>query len=101
MCHGACTQAVVDAMTGPTRPTAVVLFIHNGSLGQAHVKVLEEAGLRVSVTRAAAAIAAAKTLQPDIIVLDADYAGDVNAQLQRDSGHATHSGDCAGELNSH
>jgi hypothetical protein len=41
MCHGACNQAIVDAMGGPTRPTAVVLFIHNGLPGHAHLKVLQ------------------------------------------------------------
>ena len=84
MCHGACNQAIVDAMAGPTRPTAVVLFIHNGSPGPAHLKALEDAGLCVSVIHAAAAVAAAKTQQPDIIVLDVDYDGDVSAQLKRD-----------------
>jgi PleD family two-component response regulator len=84
MCHGACNQAIVDAMAGPTRPTAVVLFIHNGSPGHAHLKVLQDAGLRVSVTHAAAAVAAAKTQQPDIIVLDSDCDSDVSAQLKRD-----------------
>jgi CheY-like chemotaxis protein len=71
-------------MAGPTRPTAVVLFIHNGSPGHAHLKALEDAGLRVSVTHVAAAVAAAKTQQPDIIVLDVDCDGDVSAQLKRD-----------------
>jgi len=71
-------------MAGPTRPAAVVLFIHNGSPGHAHLKILEDAGLRVSVTQAAAAVAAAKTQQPDIIILDVDCDGDVSAQLKRD-----------------
>jgi PleD family two-component response regulator len=84
MCHGACNQAIVDAMAGPTRPTAVVLFIHNGLPGHAHLKVLQDAGLRVSVTHAAAAVAAAKTQQPDVIVLDSDCDSDVSAQLKRD-----------------
>jgi PleD family two-component response regulator len=84
MCHGACNQAIVDAMAGPARPTAVVLFIHNGSPEHAHLKILEDAGLRVSVTHAAAAVATAKTQQPDIIVLDVDYDGEVSAQLKRD-----------------
>jgi PleD family two-component response regulator len=84
MCHGACNQAIVDAMAGPTRPAAVVLFIHSGSPGRAHLKILEDAGLRVTVTHAAAAVAAAKTQQPDVIVLDSDCDGDVTAQLKRD-----------------
>jgi len=53
MCHAVCNQAIVDAMAGPARPTAVVLFIHNGSPEHAHLKVLQDAGLRVSVTHAA------------------------------------------------
>jgi hypothetical protein len=84
MCHGACNQAIVDAMAGSTRSTAVVLFIHNGSPGHAHLQVLEDTGLRVSVTHAAAAVAAAKTQQPDVIVLDSDCDSDVSAQLKRD-----------------
>jgi len=71
-------------MAGPIRPTAVVLFVHNGSPGHAHLKVLQDAGLRVSVTLAAAAVGAVRTLQPDIIVLDSDCDGDVSAQLKRD-----------------
>ena len=77
-------QAIVDAMAGPTRPAAVVLFIHNGSPEHAHFKILEDAGLLVSITHAAAAVAAAKTQQPDIIVLDVDCDGDISAQLKRD-----------------
>jgi CheY-like chemotaxis protein len=71
-------------MAGPTRPAAVVLFIHNGAPEHAHLKMLEDAGLRVSVADAAAAVAAAKTQPPDIIVLDVDCDGDVTAQLKRD-----------------
>jgi CheY-like chemotaxis protein len=71
-------------MAGPIRPTAVVLFVHEGWPGHAHLKVLQDAGLRVSVTHAAAAVGAAKTQQPDIIVLDSDCDGDVSAQLKRD-----------------
>ena len=71
-------------MAGPTRPAAVVLFIHNGSPEHAHLKILEDAGLLVSVTHAAAAVAAAKAQQPDIIVLDVDCDGEISAQLKRD-----------------
>ncbi len=70
-------------MTSMTRHPPAVLFIHDGS-PLAHVKHLKEAGLRVFETNAGAAVATAKQQQPDIIVLDFDYDGDVSAQLKRD-----------------
>ena len=70
-------------MPGPTRHAPAVLFIHDGS-PIAHIQHLKDAGLRVSETHARTAVAAAKQQQPDIIVLDFDYDGDVSAQLKRD-----------------
>jgi CheY-like chemotaxis protein len=70
-------------MTSTTRHPLVVLFIHDGS-PVAQIKHLKDAGLRVSETHAVAAVATAKKEQPDIIVLDFEYDGDVTAKLKRD-----------------
>lgn len=70
-------------MTSTTRQPPAVLFIHDGS-PVAHIEHLKDAGLRVSEAHAVAAVAAAKKQQPDIIVLDFEYDGDVTAKLKRD-----------------
>ncbi len=70
-------------MASSTHHPPAVLFIHDGS-PVAHIKHLKDAGLRVSETHAGAAVDTAKKQQPDIIVLDFDYDGDVSAQLKRD-----------------
>ena len=70
-------------MPSATRRPPAVLFIHDGS-PVAQIEHLKEAGLRVSETHARAAVTAAKQQQPDIIVLDFDYDGDVSAQLKRE-----------------
>jgi CheY-like chemotaxis protein len=70
-------------MTSTTRHPPAVLFIHDGS-PIAHVEHLKDAGLQVSETHARAAVATAKQQQPDIIVLDFEYDGEVSAQLKRD-----------------
>jgi CheY-like chemotaxis protein len=70
-------------MPSTTRHPPAVLFVHDGS-PVAHIEHLKDAGLRVSETHARAAVAAAKHQQPDIIVLDFDYDGEVSAQLKRD-----------------
>jgi CheY-like chemotaxis protein len=70
-------------MTSTTRHPPAVLFVHDGS-PVAHIKHLKDAGLRISETHAGEAVATAKQQQPDIIVLDFDYDGEVSAQLKRD-----------------
>ena len=70
-------------MTSTTRHPPAVLFVHDGS-PIAHIKHLKDAGLRVSETHAGDAVATAKKQQPDIIVLDFEYDGDVTAKLKQD-----------------
>jgi len=70
-------------MTRTTHRPPAVLFIHNGS-PIAHIDHLKDAGLQVSETHAGTAVATATKQQPDIIVLDFDYDGDVSAELKRD-----------------
>ena len=72
-------------MNPTTRPSPTVLFVHNGSPYEGHIRHLAGAGLRVTQAHADAALGQALRLQPDIIVLDFDCNGEVTAQLKRDS----------------
>ena len=67
----------------PRRPT--VLFIHDGSAYTAHVHHLTAVGLRVTETRADSALKEALRLQPDIIVLDFGFDGEITAQFKAHS----------------
>ena len=71
-------------MTSSSRPPPSVLFIHNGTPVDAHVRHLGEAGLRVSNAHAEGALSVAKDTQPDIIVLDFDCNGEMIEALKGD-----------------
>ena len=72
-------------MTSTNRPPPNVLFVHNGSPFEPHIKHLTDSGLRVTETHAETALQQAVRVQPDIIVLDFDADGDVTAQLKHDT----------------
>ena len=72
-------------MNPTTRPSPTVLFVHNGSPYDGHIRHLADAGLRVTEVHADGALVQALRLQPDIIVLDFDCDGEVTAQLKSDS----------------
>ena len=70
-----------------SRPPPKVLLVHNGSGCEVHVKYLSEAGLGVTEAHADSAVAGARSIQPDIIVLDSGCDGEITAQLK--AGQAT------------
>jgi CheY-like chemotaxis protein len=59
-----------------------VLFIHNGSDYTAHLKHLTDAGLLVTETHPDSALTQALRLQPDIIVLDFGFNGELTTQFK-------------------
>jgi len=61
-----------------------VLLVHDGTPDTGHIKHLSDAGLDVSDASAAGggALAAARTLQPDIIVLDFSIDGGTLQELK-------------------
>jgi CheY-like chemotaxis protein len=65
------------------RPT--LLFVHNGSDYRGHIQHLIHAGFRVTETGAYATLAETLKLQPDLIVLDFGFAGELTAQLKAHS----------------
>ena len=58
-----------------------VLFIHNGHPVDGQVKHLKDAGLKVREADGGSAVSAARSFEPDVVVLDFDIDGDVVAAL--------------------
>ena len=71
-------------MTKLSRPPPKLLFVHNGHSVDSHLQYLTEAGLTISESAGAeAAVTAALSFQPDIIVLDFSADGETVAALRQ------------------
>ena len=71
-------------MTTTTRPPPRILYVSNKdhSGDGHHLRYLAEAGLKVTEAHSENAVNTALSFQPDIIVLDFDFDGEVVAALQ-------------------
>ena len=75
-CHGE------RFMNSPVRSPPKILLIHDGADFDAHVRHLTGAGLEVATTGGDDAVAAAISVQPDIIILDFRCNGEILARLK-------------------
>ena len=72
------------SMTKLTRPPPRILYISNDDTDgdEHHLKYLADAGLHVAEATSDNAVTTALSFQPDIIVLDFEFDGEIMAALQ-------------------